>query len=587
MKPEKLIKKEIIIEASKAPEKFYPVKTLKEFNLKRQTCSKCSVKFWATIDRDYCGEPDCIGGYQFINNTQAKVPMEFPEVYHKFSEMLKKQGYTPIKRFPVVARWRDDLDFNIASIIGFQPYVVKGLVEPPANPLTIPQICLRFSDIDNVGYTGRHHTGFTMIGQHSFQKPENYDQENYFKTWFNWYIGGIKIPIEEITVHEDAWAGGGNCGASLEVFAGGLELGNQVYMMYDMTNATKFSELKELDIKVLDMGMGQERCCWYSKGSLNTYEATMPRVCKYLFEKTELKPNWELYKKFLPHSGNLNLDEIDDIDAEWAKIAEKIDINVETLKREVEPLAGLYSIADHTRTLLYALTDGALPSNVKGGYNLRLILRRALDFITKFNWNINLYDVIVIQAEELQEIYPELRDELEGIKKILDLEYEKYQNHKEKVGNKINQLLKKKKELSNEEFVKLYISDGITPEEIKDAFNKKEEKITIPSNFYTLVTEFFENSKTSEVKAQKNELIKYVENLPDTVELYYQDSRKDSEKAKIIKEFEHKNKKYVVLDKTLFYPTGGGQAHDTGEIDGKKVVNVLKIGGVIIHQIKT
>ena len=107
---------------------------------------------------------------------------------------------------------------------------------------------------------------------------------------------------------------------------------------------------------------------------------------KYLFEKTGFKPNLDLYEKFLPYSGTLNLDEVDDIDKAWEDISTKIDIPIEELKKEIEPIAGIYSIADHSKTLLYALTDGALPSNVKGGYNLRLVLRRALDFIYKFKW---------------------------------------------------------------------------------------------------------------------------------------------------------------------------------------------------------
>lgn len=586
MKPEKKIKAEIISKAAESPDFFYPVKALESFGLKRYTCKKSGVKFWSAIPREYCGEPEYNDGYTFIEQTPAKNSYEFPQTYLAFSQMLQKQGYTPISRFPVVARWRDDLDFNIASIVGFQPYVVKGEVAPPANPLTIPQVCLRFGDIDNVGYTGRHHTSFTMIGQHTFQSPENYDKDSYFKVWFNWFLEGMGIPVEELVVHEDAWAGGGNCGASLEVFSRGLELGNQVYMTYDMVGAESFEELKELDLKVLDMGMGQERCCWMSKGSLNSYEACMPRVCEYLFNKANFTPNWDLYKQFLPHSGTLNLDEVEDIDLAWEEIAQKLSISVEELKQEVEPIAGIYSIADHTRTLLYALTDGALPSNVKGGYNLRLILRRALDFIYKFNWDINLADVVDIQAEELQELYPELMSELGGIRKILDLELSKYLSHKQKVSNKIQSLLKKSKKLSDEEFIKLYISDGITPEEIKEEFTSQGKYIEIPDNFFTLVTEFFESRKLSETKEQKNKLSSYLKDIASTEMSFYEDSYRGNFEAEILKEFEVEGKNYVVLDKTIFYPTMGGQACDLGEIDGRRVVDVVKVGSIIVHQIE-
>jgi alanyl-tRNA synthetase len=587
MKSEKLIKKQIIEVASKDPEKFYPVKTLQSFGLKRFTCSKCGVKFWSKIDRDICGDTNCVGGYSFIGNSPAKNSLEFDEVYFKFSKMLQEKGYTPIKRFPVVARWRDDLDFNIASIVGFQPYVVRGEVEPPANPLTIPQICLRFPDIDNVGYTGRHHTGFTMIGQHTFQPPKKYNQDDYFKVLFIWYLEGLEIPIEELTVHEDAWVGGGNCGPSLEVFSRGLELGNQVYMIYDMSDANSIEELKELKIKVLDMGMGQERCCWISKGSVNSYEANMPKVCEFLFEKTGVKKDLDLYNKFLPFSGMLNLDEVDDIEKVWEDISKKINVETFKLKEIIEPLAGIYSIADHTRTLLYALSDGALPSNVKGGYNLRLIFRRAMDFITKFKWNIDLYEVIKIHSKELNKLYPELSENLEDIKNILEYEKIKYLEHKEKVSNKIQTIIKKNKEISINDFIKYYISDGIMPEEIQKEFKKQGKEIKIPNNFYTLVTEYFEVKKVSELKEKKNKLEEFLKDLSETKLVFYDDSFKyELDNVKILKEFEFEGEKYIILDKTIFYPTMGGQLCDIGEIGDKEVIEVLKIGNIIVHKIK-
>jgi len=110
----------------------------------------------------------------------------------------------------------------------------------------------------------------------------------------------MEIPINEIQIHEDAWVGGGDCGPSMEFFSRGLELANQVYMSYSYENANNISELKELDIKVLVMGMGLERCCWFSKGSLNQYEASMPKTVKFIMDKLNFQPDYEIYKKFIP-----------------------------------------------------------------------------------------------------------------------------------------------------------------------------------------------------------------------------------------------------------------------------------------------
>jgi alanyl-tRNA synthetase len=593
MKPDKLIKKQIISEASSNPEKYFPVKQLESMGMNRQKCKSCSVMFWASVPRESCGDTSCVKTYTFIKDTPAGRPMEFAETYLLFKKHLRSRGYTHVDRFPIVARWRDDLDFNIASIIGFQPYITKGIVAPPAELVTIPQNCLRFPDIDNVGYTGRHGTNFVMIGQLAFKKPEEYNQAKYVKDLLDWFIDIMKIPKEELQIHEDAWTGGGDCGASLEFFSRGLELGNQVYMWYDMSQAEDISELKPLKIKVLDMGMGLERCCWFSKGSVNQYEASMPVVSAYLFEKSNLKPNWDLYDKFLPYSGNLNMDEIEDIDEAWKEVTDfinsehKTDTTVEILKSEIEPIAGIYSIADHSKTLLYALTDGALPSNVKGGYNLRLVLRRALDFIYKFKWDINLYDVIVMQAQEVKDLYPEMEFELHGIKKIIDNEVNKYHEHKNKVQNKIQTLLKKEKTLTKDDFVKYFISDGISPDEIQEAYKAKNKTIEIPANFYTLVNKFFESRTTSEQKEKKNALANYVEDCKETELLFYEDTYQETaDDIKIIKEFDHEDKHYIILDKTLFYPTMGGQAHDIGFIGDKKVINVIKVGTIVLHQIE-
>jgi alanyl-tRNA synthetase len=587
MKVGEKIKKQIIEEASAHPDKYFPVKTLEKLGLKRQKCSNCSVMFWSAPKRDVCGDTTCVKTYTFIGETPAKKSMEFVETYTLFKEFLSKRGYTPIDRFPIVARWRDDLDFNIASIIGFQPYVTKGIVAPPAELVILPQNCLRFGDIDNVGYTGRHGSNFVMIGQLAFKKPKEYDQGKYVKDLFEWFTDIMKIPKEELQIHEDAWIGGGDCGPSMEFFSRGLELGNQVYMWYDMSEAEDISELKELDIKVLDMGMGLERCCWFSKGSVNQYDATMPRVCKFLFEKTKLKPNWKLYEKFLPYSGNLNMDEIENIDDAWADVANHIgNISVEELRSEIDPLAGLYSLADHSKTLLYALSDGALPSNVKGGYNLRLVLRRALDFIYKYNWDVDLFELIEMQAEDVKGLYPEFVKELPGIKKIIEHEIKKFHEHKEKIKNTVSNLVKKNKQLNSNDFVKLYISEGITPEDIKKGYEDNKQSISIPANFFTLVNEFFESQKEATGKAKKNVLLEHIEGLPETELLYYQDSFQEKGDVKILKEFEVDKKKYIVLDRTLFYPTGGGQACDLGSIGEKQVINVIKVGSVVLHEVK-
>ena len=580
----KIIKKQITLDASSNPQNYFPIKTLESYGFKRYKCSKSNTMFWSTQKRDICGDISVIGEYSFIDDKITDVKMSFSEVWLNWKKFIESRGYLAVKRFPCVARWRDDLDFNIASIIGFQPYVTKGLVSPPSKLVSIPQNCLRFLDIENVGITGRHHTSYTMIGQLAFTKPEEYNQEKYFKDLLDFFLEVCLIPIDKIIIHEDAWLGGGDCGASLEFFVGGLEIANQVYMWYDMIGAKDIKDIKPLKLKVLDMGMGQERVAWLLSNEKNSYESSMKKACDYLFEKTKTEKNDKVFEEFSKYSGTLNFDEVDDIDLEWEKISKKLNVDKLVLKDKIDKIVGIYSIADHTRTLLYALSDGALPSNVKGGYNLRIILRRCLEFITKFNWEIDLNDVIKIHSEELKNQYEELKNSLENIKKIIDYEKEKYKEHKEKVSNKLKNI---KQNLEDNDFIKYYISDGITPEEIKDFFKQKSIEIKTPSNFFSKVSLYFESQKSEKEVNEKNKFLDYIKGVSKTELIYYEDMYKyNLENVKVLKEFKLDNKNYIILDKTIFYPKGGGQMWDLGEIENKKVLEVFKIEEVVIHRVE-
>jgi len=147
-------------------EKHYKVQFLLGKGFKRKQCKSCGSWFW-TLDseRELCGDTKC-EGYQFIG--KGTKHYSYVETWREIEKYFVKKGHASIKRYPVVCRWRDDLYFTNASIIDFQPYVVTGEVEPPANPLIVPQTSLRFKDVSNVGVTGAHYTCFVMFGQHAF-----------------------------------------------------------------------------------------------------------------------------------------------------------------------------------------------------------------------------------------------------------------------------------------------------------------------------------------------------------------------------------------------------------------------------------
>ena len=571
MLSDKEVKKIFKEKASKEPDKYYATSVLKQEGFIRKKCIHCKKFFWTlNSEQKTCDDPACSGGFRFIGNTPAKQSMSYIETWKKFSSLFKKLGYTPIKRYPVVARWRPDVYWVGASIYDFQPYVVSGEVKPPANPLVVPQVCLRFNDIDNVGITGAHYTSFVMIGQHAFQPPEKYDQEQYFRDIHSWLKKGLGLKNNEITFHEDAWAGGGNFGPCMEFFSRGLELGNQVYMLFEQTP----NSYKELNIKVLDMGMGLERNAWFSSGTSTSYETTFPTVAKKLYNISGIKIDSSLMKKFLPYSSYLNVDEVENIDKAWLYVASKINIDVNELKQKIIPVSALYSIAEHSRSLLFALSDGALPSNIGGGYNLRVILRRALSFIDKYAWDISLTEVCNEHAHYLKPLFPELSENFNTVSKILDVEKQKYNATKQKSRAIIGKLVKEK--ISEQKLLQLYDSQGIDPGIIKQEALKLGKTVEVPKNFYSMVSELHSKEK-KEILEKKENL--NLEGLNETKALYFDDYRKDKFNAKVLKIIGNN----IVLDKTAFYPSSGGQDHDNGKINSQNVIDVFKQGSVIIH----
>ena len=568
----KLLKRELKSKTDKNPEKYYPISVLQNLGFNRSTCKKCSTKYWSIDERITCGEPDCNDGYSFINNSPTKKKIGYIDTWKEYSKHFKKLGYTPIKRYPVVARWRDDTWFTQASIYCFQPYVVTGQVKPPANPLVMSQPSLRFNDIDNVGITGRHYSTHFHLGQHAFVPKEEYDQEKYLSDIISWIKDGAKIPLEEIQFHEDQWGGGGNLGTSLEYFSNGLELGNQVYMKYKITPGG----YKDLPLNILDMGSGQERYPWLTSGNPISYELTMPDSIKYLYKQSGIKPDKKLWEKFVPLSGKLNIDEVDDIEKTWSNVSKKIGYTKEELKKEIYPVSSLYAIADHFRTLLFSSSDGALPSNSGGGYNLRSIFRRSMDLSNKYNINFDYKKLIELQANYLKPQYPELKKNINTVNKILESEEKKYKNNIENSNKLLKKIVIEK--LTSEKMIELYDSKGISPEQLEKVAISQNKKLKIPADFYTKISERHEKNIVQ--KFEENEETEL--NLEPTIKLFWADEKLREFEAKVIKIFDNK----VILDKTLFYATSGGQLNDTGYINGCKVIDVYNKGPHIIHELE-
>ena len=345
---------------------------LKNAGFKRRKCKGCGQWFWS-LEKETCGDTNCEGGYHFINGHD--MGWDFLTTIEKWERFFERNRHKVIDPYPIVARWRDDLHFVIASIADFQPWVLRGITEPPGNPLAVSQPCLRFNDLDNVGRTGRHMSMFFMGGQHAFNLHDYWINET-IHFGFKFLKDILKIPAEKITYKEDVWSGGGNFGPCIEAFSDGLEIVNHVFMQFEDTDGG----YKEMKMKVVDTGWGIERLAWYASGKANTYEAIFPRLAKL---RHDLKIDTD-FKDFI--WSQIGLYDVNEGEAMPPAIREKL--------QKMKPLQDLYTVLDHTRGLSFALADGAIPSNVGGGYNLRVLLRRVFSIIEKNKFDISPEELI-------------------------------------------------------------------------------------------------------------------------------------------------------------------------------------------------
>ncbi len=564
-----LSKKDLLLQFQKDWEKNYKLDILISKGFKRRQCKKCGRYFWSIEERDFCGDPDCVG-YSFIGNKLSNKDLSYVEVWKKIESYFVNHGHKSIEPYPTVARWRDDLYFTIASINDFQPYVVKGEIEPIANPLIVPQPCMRFTDIENVGITGRHYTNFVMIGQHAFNTKKTglfYWKEEAITHDLN-YVQELGIPLEKIIFHEDVWVGGGNFGPSMEYFVDGLELGNCVFMQYEKTA----DGVKELDTRVIDMGAGLSRFAWIVNGAPTSYEIVLGDAVDYIKSKFgAIFKDDKLFVEYMKLAGSLNIDEVKDIENKKEIIAKQLGVNKDEFFTSIQPLFDSYATADHLLSILFTTTDGMMPSNSGGGYNLRLILRRVFGFEDKYNVSLDYAKIIEMLIDHLKGLFDRYKEGVETSARIVEEERKKYENMKRKMKGKLTNMIKKKNVLEKDDLILLYESYGISPDYVVKILG--ENHVNIPPNFYQLV----KHKEEKEIKIKKSMYNKY----PPTEKLYY--IQKTPEFYANVIGIEDN---YVVLDKTNFYPEGGGQIGDTGSLDGIKVINTIKDGNVILHEVK-
>ncbi len=559
-------KNQILKEFSSDPDKYYNVKLFQEQGFVRKSCSKCGRFFW-TLDsnRTLCPD-DGTDTYSFIGEPPTTKRFDYTQAWKQVEEFFVKNNHTSVSRYPVVCRWRDDLYFTIASIVDFQRIMGSKVVfEFPANPLVVPQTCLRFKDLENVGVTGRHFSSFCMIGQHSVPNNQGYWKDECVDLDYRLLTDQFGIKKEEVVFVEDVWAGGGSFGPSLEYFVRGLELGNAVFTEFQ----GELGQHTTLDQRVIDMGAGLERFAWITMGTPTAYDCCFGPINEKLFNKIGIDSDSEILRKYFTEIAK-EIDNYDDLNQVRRLAIKNAGITDSQLTKMITPMEGMYLIADHLRTLIFAITDGALPSNVGGGYNLRMMLRRINATVSKLNLKLDIDDLIDTHIDYLKDTYPELNEKREDVKQILKIESARYEESKVHMKKKAEKI-REKGTPTVDELITFYESDGITPEYLKEVDAISE----VPSSFYSKLSDLHQSEKKKAITELP------LEKLPETETLFYKDDPMEFE-AKVIKVFDDQ----VVLDKTSFYARGGGQEPDHGSIAGFEVVDVDKHADIIVHKLK-
>ncbi|AZL54638.1 alanine--tRNA ligase [Aliarcobacter skirrowii] len=510
------------------------------------------------------------------------------DIRKEYLEFFKSKGHEVVSSMPLVP---DDptLMFTNAGMVQFKDIFTGSVPAPQNKRATSCQLCVRaggkHNDLENVGYTARHHTLFEMLGNFSFG---DYFKEDAIAYAWEFITVNLKLPIEKlwVTVHEsddeafdiwskhinpnrimrfgdkdNFWSMGdtGACGPCSEIFydqgeehfntpedkMGGdgdrfLEIWNLVFMQYERT---KDGELLPLPKPSIDTGMGLERVIAIKEGVFNN------------FDSSNFKPIIEALEK----------------------VANK--------KATKENIGSYRVIADHLRATSFMLSQGILFGNEGRPYVLRRILRRAVrhgyliglrkPFMAK------LVDTLV---DIMGEHYVELKENANYIKEQLTLEEERFFKTIDAGITLFNDELENTKDIfSGEVAFKLYDTYGfpldLTEDMLKDKgltvdLDKFEELMT---NQKAMAKAAWKGSGDSANEGDFKDLIeKYGEN---EFVGYTNTTFSSKIKALLDENFKEVNSLenqigWVLLDKTPFYATSGGQNGDIGaiEFEGKNAM---------------
>jgi alanyl-tRNA synthetase len=592
----------------------------------RKQCRVTDLWFWTTDQsRDTCGDTSedeytfigkpLIQGYE-MRGKDLKDSMR--EAFLQFFENVE---HTRIAPYPVLARWRDDIHLTIASIADFQPHVTSGEVEPPANPLTISQPCIRLTDVDAVGRSGRHLTTFEMMAHHVFNRPEEgrmfYWMEECVQYCHDMFTKTFGIDSKEITYVENPWCGGGNAGAAVEVIVGGLELATLVFMNLEEHPEgdveLKGDRYREMPLQIIDTGYGLERFCWAAAGTPTIYEAIYPDTVEWLKQLSgfeNIAKQWpelnldDVLGEMSRLNGIMNIEAGVDGEKLRSIFIERLSqrghiLNEEQFSSITEPLARIYAIPDHLHALCNMLGDGLVPSNAKAGYLARMMARRTLRLRDELGLDVSLSQ-LAIHHLEVNLGNSKMKQTKDGLCTILDLEEQKYAEMVRKGGNviltQLRNLNKSSQSIDDEILFTLNDSHGIPPDMVislakESGWNSVKLRIGFSAEMAERHALMAKKAATAVIVKK---LVDASDSLPFTKSLYYEDVQQREFDASVLfcgplngDDLPEGASHGIILDRTCFYPEGGGQEGDYGTLSTdsnlRNVLDTRTSGSHIVH----
>ena len=592
----------------------------------RRQCRVTDLWFWTCDDnRDTCGDTE-EDEYTFIG---APIISGFDDLgrdlkdgmREAFIGFLENRGHTRVEPYPVLARWRDDIHLTIASIADFQPHVTSGAVDPPANPLAISQPCIRLNDVDAVGRSGRHLTTFEMMAHHVFNRPDEgkmfYWMEECVKHCHDLLCETFGIDPKEVTYVENPWSGGGNAGPAVEVIVGGLELATLVFMNLEESETgdveIKGIKYSEMPLQIIDTGYGLERFCWAAAGTPTIYEAIYPESVAWLKQQVGFSAEMfdmsqseldSLLGEMSRLFGIMNIEAGSDGDRMRELFLTKLSerghsIDSDLFASITEPLSKIYAIPDHMHALANMLGDGLVPSNSKAGYLARMIARRVLRMRDELQLDVSLSDLATHHLE-VNYSAERMKQTQDGLLTILRGEEERYDEMLRKgnqvVKTAIKDIAKDASELPDDILFTINDSHGIAPDlAINIANDLGWSTLTLRTGFNAEMAERHAAMAKSAAKAvSAKPLLAELPDLPATVPLYYEDVSQQNFEASVLASIQLIDDEVpegashgIILDRSCFYPEGGGQEGDFGNLScdsaSHSIMDTRKVGELIVH----